>query len=248
MPTTQNFEFSEIDESGETTLDVISDADNFNNWMFKTILPYCKGDILEIGSGIGNISERFLSNGFNITLTDIRDGYCDRLRDKFKNQKTLKGVMNINLVDDDFDTKHADLFETFDTIFALNVVEHIKDDQQAIDNAKKLLRKGGNLIILVPSYQALYNGFDVALEHYRRYTKPKLNELFKKADLPIIKSFYFNVFGILGWFVTGSLLKKETIPGGQMSLYNKLVPFIKLLDYLVFKSIGLSTITVGTKK
>jgi 2-polyprenyl-3-methyl-5-hydroxy-6-metoxy-1,4-benzoquinol methylase len=66
---------------------------------------------------------------------------------------------------------------TFDTVYALNVVEHIKDDNLAISNAKKLLKHDGNIIILVPAYQALYNRFDIVLEHYRRYNEQRLNSL-----------------------------------------------------------------------
>jgi len=41
------------DEKGYQTLEVIAKADKFNQWMFETIRPYCRGSILEIGSGIG---------------------------------------------------------------------------------------------------------------------------------------------------------------------------------------------------
>jgi 2-polyprenyl-3-methyl-5-hydroxy-6-metoxy-1,4-benzoquinol methylase len=51
------------------------------------------------------------------------------------------------------------------------VVEHIKDDRLAIANCKKLLKKNGHLIILVPAYRYLYNEFDKELEYYRRYNK-----------------------------------------------------------------------------
>ena len=37
---------------GTDTLEVISEADNFNRWMYETIKPHCSGEILEIGSGI----------------------------------------------------------------------------------------------------------------------------------------------------------------------------------------------------
>ncbi|GAB3765534.1 class I SAM-dependent methyltransferase [Spirosoma pomorum] len=243
-----SFEYKEIDQQGLDTLTVIEKADRFNEWMYDTIKPYCKGNVFEVGSGTGNISQFFFRDKFTITLSDIRSIYCDRLQTKFAQQPTLGGVVSMDLTDPEFDTVFADHLQAHDTVFALNVVEHIKDDALAIRNCYKLLKPGGHLIILVPAYQALYNRFDTELEHYRRYTKATLNPLFLQNNFEIIKSQHFNLMGIAGWFVSGKLQKNETIPGGQMELYNKLVPIFKLLDKLTLNTIGLSVITVGRKK
>ena len=71
-------------------------------------------------------------------------------------------------------------------------MEHIKDDHLAIKNMVKLLKPGGNLVILVPAYQALYNNFDTTLEHYRRYNKKSLTSLMGNYG-EIISAFYFNM-------------------------------------------------------
>ena len=141
----------EIDIEGLETLNVIEKANKFNKWMYETIKPYSKGRILEIGCGIGNISEFFINDNFDIVLSDLRDNYIEIVKNKFSNE-----VFKIDLVGVDFDTKHKDLIGTFDTVFALNVVEHIKDDNKAIENCKKLLKNQGHLIILVPAYQTLF--------------------------------------------------------------------------------------------
>lgn len=236
-------EIKEVDLEGLTILSVIEKADKFNGWMYRTIEPFCKGRILEIGSGIGNISQFFIANKHEIVLSDLRDNYIDILKKKFQNE-----VVKIDLVDPDFDTKYSGFLGTFDTVFALNVVEHIKDDVQAIANCKKLLKDNGNLIILVPAYQSLYNNFDIELEHFRRYTAKTLKPIILKNDLKIIKTFSFNFIGILGWYFSGNLLKKKTIPEGQMGLFNLLVPLFKLADIITFKKIGLSVICVSKKK
>ena len=44
------------DDIGFSTLVNISRASKLNTWMFSAIRPWLKGRILEIGSGIGNIS------------------------------------------------------------------------------------------------------------------------------------------------------------------------------------------------
>ena len=57
----------------------------------------------------------------------------------------------------------------------------------------------------------------------------------------------FNFIGIFGWFFSGKILRKKTIPEGQMGLFNKLVPIIKIWDKIVFNRWGLSVIEVGQK-
>jgi 2-polyprenyl-3-methyl-5-hydroxy-6-metoxy-1,4-benzoquinol methylase len=232
----------EIDQEGLEILSVIEKADRFNEWMYRTIAPHCKGKILEIGSGIGNISQFFIADKQEIVLSDLRDNYCDILRNKFNNP-----VMKMDLVHPDFDNEYAGAIGTFDTLFALNVVEHIKDDLLAIGNCKKLLKPGGTLIILVPAYQFLFNNFDVELEHFRRYTQKSLKAVIVKNNLRITKLFSFNFIGIFGWFVSGKILREKSIPEGQMSLFNKLVPICKIADFLTFNQMGLSVICIATK-
>ena len=234
-------------KTGKDTLKVISKANAFNEWMFETILPFTKGKILEIGSGLGNISQFFLEKKCDIFLTDLREEYCDFLQRKFTPENTLLGVDKIDLVHPEFDLIYKDLLEKFDTVFALNVIEHIENDNLAIGNCKKLLKKDGHLIILVPSYQELFNQFDTELGHYRRYTPKKLSKLFLNNHLKIIHRQYFNAMGIAGWYFSGTILSKKTIPSDQMRFYNKLVPVWKMLDQLVLNRIGLSSIVIGRK-
>ena len=235
------------DKTGKNTLDVIGEADQFNHWMFRTILPFSKGKILEIGSGLGNISTFFLDNENEIMLTDLREEYCDHLREKFGSRSNLMGVEQLDLINPDFENIYSEHLGNYDTVFALNVIEHIEDDNLSIRNCKKLLKNGGHLIILVPSYQNLYNKFDEELGHFRRYTQKSLSNLFLKNNLTIIHKQYFNLMGIAGWYLSGNLLKKESIPSQQMKIYNKLVPVWKILDFIVENKVGLSTIVIGRK-
>jgi 2-polyprenyl-3-methyl-5-hydroxy-6-metoxy-1,4-benzoquinol methylase len=161
--------FKEFDFEGEENLRAIAEADKFNEWMYHQVLPHCEGKILEIGSGIGNISYFFDRDGKDIDLSDIRDQYRSYLKKTFEK----RNVLDMDIVAEGFIELHGDKLGTYDAVFALNVVEHIKDDKLAIENMIKLLKPGGKVVILVPAYQWLYNGFDVALEHYKRYTKSR---------------------------------------------------------------------------
>ena len=232
---------------GTETLEVISAADNFNRWMYETIKPFCSGDILEIGSGIGNISRFFVEDGADITLSDIENSYFPRLKEKFVDHPNLMGIHLMDFSDKNLEKNHPGLIGKFDTIFALNVVEHIPDHEQAMKNAMKLLKKGGRVIILVPAFQSLFNGFDQKLDHQRRYTVKSLKQLMEGSGFRVIHSQYFNFIAILGWYVSGNILKKTIIPTGQMRFYDALVPAWKFLDIFVRKLVGISVIQVGVK-
>ena len=244
MSDSDSFVFPDIDEEGMATLEAITKADKFNKWMYDTISPYCKGKTLEIGSGIGNISQFFFNDKRQIILSDIRDNYCDILKEKFAAYQPE--VLSMNLTDPEFETQFTPLKDSFDSIFALNVVEHIEDDSLALKNCHYLLKPGGHVVILVPAFQALYNNFDKNLEHFRRYNKKNLTRLINE-NYEVIHRQYFNLAGIPGWFVFGGLLRKDHIDGGPMGLYNKLVPIFKTADKIIFNQIGLSVICVGRK-
>ena len=239
------FNRKDVDQEGLDILDVVAKAKKLNNWMYETIEPFCKGAVLEVGSGTGNISEFFVTNKYDISVSDLRENYRIILKDKFNLPENK--VLDLDIVAPDFDIKSKELLNSFDSVFSLNVVEHIKDDDLAIKNMVKLLKPGGNLVILVPAYQALYNNFDTTLEHYRRYNKKSLTKLMGNYG-EIISSFYFNAVGTLGWWVSGKLFKNKMIPEGEMKLYNTLVPIIKIVDKVTFNKVGLSVICVIKKK
>jgi SAM-dependent methyltransferase len=231
-----------IDLEGEQTLNAVAKADKFNLWMYNQMSPYINGDVLEIGSGIGNISKLIKTDG-NVYLSDVRDQYIEILKKKFPN----RNVIYIDLVKPNFEEFYYEYIGKFDFVFALNVVEHIENDKLALINIEKLLKNKGKMFILVPAYQNLYNHFDVSLEHYRRYTNSTLINIFPNKQ-NVIKTKYFNSLGIFAWFIVGKILSKKIIPESNMSLYNKIIPLVKFFDFITFSNIGLSVIAVYEKQ
>ncbi len=225
----------------------LSEARQLNQWMFDTIRPYVKGSILEIGSGIGNISNIFVQYGIPLTLSDLDTRYCRMLEDRYAGEPMIRGIRSIDLGHADFENQYAELLGRFSTVFALNVVEHICNDKLAIANAKLLLRTRGHLIVLVPAYTALYNGLDKGLDHWRRYNRESLRKLLSN-DFEILKTQYFNLAGIVGWWLSGTVLKKQELPLGQLEVYDRLVPLFRIADAITFNQVGLSVIAIGRKK
>ncbi len=238
-----SYQFKEHDEEGLHTLEAISLAHHFNAWMFEQVQPFMNGRILEIGSGIGNISQYFIDAKSDIVLSDIREEYCNALHKKFPKSE----VLNLDLVHPDFDNVYNHLQGSFDSCFAMNVIEHIENDRLAMKNLVSLLKVGGKVLILVPAGPFLYNDIDKGLFHFRRYTASMMNNLFQAAPLFLEKKWMFNALGIPAWFFGGKIMKKKEVEGKQMDLYDKLIPIARFLDWITFRKMGLSIIALATK-
>lgn len=237
-----------IDVIGKETLNVISSADRFNFWMYKSISKHASGKILEIGSGIGNISAYFLNEGYTVYQSDISEDYCQILRGKFGTHKNLGGVIKLDIASTLQEQNFMEYAGFFDTIVFINVLEHIEDENKAIQNCRTLLKNGGKVIILVPAYMKLFNMLDAGLRHCRRYTKKSLNHLLENNGFKVIGTFYFNFMGIFGWYISGKMQRNSAIPDGQMLLYDKFVGLFRLMDKIVFNKMGLSVISVVRKE
>ena len=239
---------SHTDPVGAAALEVISKADKFNRWMYDTIRPFLKGNILEIGSGIGNISKYPLAEQLPITLSDINPDYQQVLQTKFSSHPSLQGILSIDLIHPGFETTYAGLREKFDSIFLLNVIEHVEDDAKAIKNCRFLLKPGGHLIVLAPAYQWLFCKLDKELGHYRRYTVKRMTVLLSSSGFEIKFKRYFNVTGIAGWLTFGKIFRRKALGSGEMNAFNNIVPLVRFADKLFFRKAGLSIIVTGIKK
>ena len=233
------------DPSGFETLEAFSKATALNRWMYRKIRRFVQGEVLEVGSGIGNISTLLLNNHEAVFLSDLRSEYCQVLENKFSKDSHLRGIFELNLSVPDFALQYPELVNKFDTVIALNVIEHIADDSLAIRNAKSLLRNNGKLVVLVPAGQWLYNSLDKELGHFRRYSRACLNDLLKSCGLAVTDSFYFNAAAILGWWFSGKILKDKKISSSKLNVYDHLIPVFRITDWLVVPFTGISVISIG---
>lgn len=242
-----NPEYIHHDPVGAATLQLIQKADRLNQWMYETIKPYLKGSILEVGSGTANISRFAIKDRQQVTLSDYSPDYAAALKKEFSKETLVPDVLMLDLQDPAFIQKNQHLEGHFDSIFMLNVIEHLADDGMAIRYCHFLLRPGGRLILLAPAYPYLYCEFDRALGHYRRYTRSSLSQVAVTNGFNLVTSHYFNFLGIAGWLVSGKWLGHKQLAKNEMAAFNKLVPLAKAADALIGKRAGLSAIVVTEK-
>ena len=210
----------------------------YNRWMFERLRRWIGRSVLEIGSGIGNLSA-FLVDRDRLVLTDTREEYLTRLRQRFADRPNVR-VARLYLPDDD----RAVAGERFDTVICLNVLEHVDDDRSALQAVRRLLAPGGRLVLLVPALQALYGSIDRALGHHRRYKRAGLADLLRATGFELAHIEYFNLAGIPGWWWAGRVLRREIIPGGSLKLYDALVPLFRLERFIPWR-VGQSLIAIG---
>jgi SAM-dependent methyltransferase len=79
-------------------------------------------------------------------------------------------------------------------IIALDVLEHIDNDMNAIRELYQVLRKRGILILTVPAFNFLWGTQDVVTGHKRRYSKKEITNKLREVGFDILKSSYFNFF------------------------------------------------------
>jgi 2-polyprenyl-3-methyl-5-hydroxy-6-metoxy-1,4-benzoquinol methylase len=226
---------------GHENLELLSQRYRFNDWLFNEVSHGLHGNILEVGSGIGTFTEKIINSFPNshLTLTDISPTYIRDLKEKYSNNKYIT-VCKLDLNNK---TDYENIgYKKFDSIIATNVLEHVENDEFALVQLFNMLKENGILVILVPCHKFLYNIIDKSVGHFRRYSKKDLEAKVRKTGFTINKLHYFNLLGMIGWFINGNLLKNSKISDTGLKIFDKLVPLSKYGEMVTGKRTGLSII------
>lgn len=132
--------------------------------------------VLNLGCGVGNEVKKFREFG-NTVATDI-DLYSVNHVKKYV-QAVRSDASNISFKSN-----------TFDCVIISDVLEHIENDSHSIDEIIRVTKTGGLIVITVPAIKFLFSTHDLALGHYRRYSRKGLLDLCK--GLQIVRMSYWN--------------------------------------------------------
>ncbi len=142
--------------------------------------------ILEIGSSSGYLLQE-IKTSFPESFLIGSDCFPESL------EKIAKTASCIPLLQ--FDLASCPLPDnSMDIIVALNVLEHIQDDESALKQIYRILKPGGYAIIEVPANSHLFDFYDQQLKHYRRYDMKTLKQISSGCGFVTSKSTHLGFF------------------------------------------------------
>lgn len=145
------------------------------------ILP--PATIAEMGCGWGTNMDVLEKAGYRVTGLDI-------------SRRILKTIdrPDRNLVEMDLNRDLPAAHPQFDVLLALDVIEHLDDDQGAVRRMGALLRPAGTAIVSVPALPEIFSDFDTVQGHRRRYLPDTLRAAFVGSGLTVRDIFWWGAW------------------------------------------------------
>jgi 2-polyprenyl-3-methyl-5-hydroxy-6-metoxy-1,4-benzoquinol methylase len=137
-----------------------------------SVLP--PASVLEAGCGWG----------VNLALLD-RAGYRVTGLDISRKSLEMLDHSGRTLIEADLCAGLPESVPQYEVVLALDVIEHIDDDQAVIGRLYQLTQPGGYVILSVPALPELYSEFDRIQGHRRRYTPESLRRAFSNSGFDL---------------------------------------------------------------
>ncbi len=100
------------------------------------------GKVLEVGCGYGKILAALEKKGFEVVGVEASSCACEHIRKEY-NFPVYEGMIETYL--DSFSNQSQ-----FNTIVALNVIEHLRNPYETLSKFNRILIQGGYIVIIVP--------------------------------------------------------------------------------------------------
>ncbi len=133
---------------------------------------------------------------------------------------------------------------SFDLVVALDVLEHIERDQEALSSLVSMARPGGYILVTVPAHPVLWGAHDRRLHHIRRYRRSQLKRICASTGCELRFFTAFNTI-LAPIAVTMRLLERiapisfgnqERMPPGPV---NRLLGWLFALEGLMLRAMPL---------
>lgn len=224
-------------------LEAMSFAKNYHLWILDEFRPFLGKHLLEVGAGKGDFSQLLLqTQPAFLTVVEPSKNMFALLEGNLKHQP------NTEMLNAFFSDIYNTLSDQPDTIIYVNVLEHIVDDKSELTYVYDTLPLRGYVCIFVPALPWLYSTADANVGHVRRYYKKNLELLLKEIGFKIVKSRYFDIAGIVSWWLLFCVLKSQTLKSNQVYMYDKLViPMMRRIENKIPLPLGKNILIVGQK-
>ena len=181
-----------------------------------------KYSILDIGCAEGELSIYLSRKGHSVTASDISEKQLSKIHNKIKdtNLNINTVLCNIEKSIDNFNNK------TFDYIYFMDVIEHVKNPIHTLENIRLLLNDKGKLIIHTPNTCSFYKFLRYFILNRKKQNYYNLNKL---GDLHLHSYDYLTIektLNFLGLKVTRIIPTKLSIPVlSRYSIFNSVSIF-----------------------
>jgi 2-polyprenyl-3-methyl-5-hydroxy-6-metoxy-1,4-benzoquinol methylase len=232
-------------EYAANDLEIIEEARRYGDYVFSLFRPFVGRRVLEVGAGIGTMTRKLLAVSDLVIGVEPNASCVARLETNVSVASRFT-LLPCHLEECDLgDLQRKQL----DTVYCVNVLEHIEDDVAALKMFSDIIVSGGHVLIYVPAVQAAYGPLDAELGHHRRYSKRTLSAAFSAAGLELIRLQYANVIGLIGWMYNSHVTKTRHHSVEQVKLFERFVaPWALPLERLIPPPLGSSLVAVGRKR
>ncbi len=218
----------EFNQSYHIAQDRMALLPNYYSWIYSHIRDYLSGNIVELGSGAGYVMKNYIHQAEKVIAVDYNQQLLDCLKQLYPTDKIIPVLADLKDDWHELDDIVADAVLSFD------VLEHFKDEDAFMLNIRKILKKGGWMVVKVPAQQRLFSEMDIASGHYRRYDKEHLANLMHRHGFKVVSQKFMNPVGA---FIYRFKRKKKTnfsrsISPTTLKLANRLIPLLALFDNL----------------
>ena len=194
-------------------------------WAFaKYAFPV--GNVLEIGCGNGYVL-RGLKHAFPDAELSGSEIFLNGLH------FAAKRMPDVTLMQ--MDARDIPFADHFDAIGAFDVLEHIAEDEDVLEQIHAALKPGGMLILSVPQHMWLWSAMDDYACHFRRYTAAELKSKFESAGFTVVRSTSFVSF-LLPAMLASRLVKKDVAKDDlDASAELRINPLLNTLFYWIMR-------------
>lgn len=211
--------------------------------MHRQISPYLRGDVLEVGAGLGGTS-RYVCRADLQSWTAIEPDA--RLRQRLA-ESLAERPLPVSTTVLAGTTATIPQGATFDAVLYIDVLEHIDDDAAELARAAMLVRPGGVIVVLAPAHDWLATPFDDAIGHFRRYTSTRCRAITPPA-MRLERVHYLDSVGMLLSLGNKLILRTRRPTRPQILFWDRVVvPISRLVDSLRLHALGKSVLAVYRK-
>jgi SAM-dependent methyltransferase len=227
-------------------LDRLGTAEGFFRWVLDEFHPYLQGSVLEVGAGTGTITRKLVER-----FPDLRVTALEPAENLFGDLESFAAVSpRVTALHRSLAAGGPLVERGYDAVLYLNVLEHIDDDAAELRLAASALRPGGALLVFGPALSWLYGELDYKAGHYRRYSAGGLRRLAEQAGFEVVKAGYFDVLGVLPYWLVYRLGRRSSISGTSIWGYDRvIVPVSRLLQRVVpDRLLGKNVLLIATRR